>query len=251
LSTSPTDAFIELARSYGLAVAIGILVMVGTAMLVVHFMKSFLERKAALISDKQLEQFKSQLQLEAESVRLHHQRQLHDFTLYTAQRHRVYPQMFKRLLMAEGGFNALWGIMFGPDWEKQSKTDIENWVIENDFPKGASKEAIALLDTNPREAHKKLNEIMDTRKRFTARKALRDARNYQVLNELYLSAEVAAAVEKSYQALVRYSVQAEDEENADYNVLTNRRDEAQIALNETKKVMQSELARGDYSVVKV
>ena len=235
----------ELIRTFG--ITIGLLILIGAIAVVGAglFLRGYLQRLARQSLDKELESHKQELQLQADAIKVDHERRLKDFGIYTQERHRAYAGIYKRLLVAEGAIKSLWGLSFERTYEDASGEEIATLLEERKIPGKTSQEIILAWDNAEKRARELLSKALHDWKIAHANQKLQAARNYQLLNELYFSEAAASSIENAYLNMGKYLIHAQAEETSAH--VPELQSIAGGALVDTRRLLRAELTRGDYA----
>lgn len=155
---------------------------------------TWVERRIGARFDKELEDHRHRLELDAEAVRAQHQRRLQDFSLSTIKRHEVYAELFKLLLIADGSVQRLWGGRLDPDWEKYSAEDISKSMEAAGFTSTQRDDVLQDWDRDRKTALRVYKEAMRNVEKHQALTATTDAKNYFLVNSLFLRDAVSSQV---------------------------------------------------------
>ncbi len=136
---------------------------------------------------KELETHRHRLALDAEQVRADHQRRLHDASLYSVKKHEVYRELFNKLLVADGHVGRLVGGRLMPSFDDYSADDMRGVMERAEFT-GPQKDAVLRnWDKDRQSAMKAFNAAMRNVELSNAEHAVAEAKNYFLVNALYIN----------------------------------------------------------------
>jgi phytoene dehydrogenase-like protein len=194
---------------------------------------------------KDFESYKESLLDDAEGVRAKHQRLLQDFSHYTVKRHEVYARLYRLLRIAHDCTDELNpNYLASPDYAHAELPA----VLERLSSVKASKETTKAIATawfeNQDLALTLTRGAMAHGLRQRALRARQRAVNYHLVNELYLSIEVASSADALLKRIAKYQFVC----NADVDAVDVDRcqEEAAQSMGTAYRTMVKELRAGDY-----
>ncbi|WP_043434203.1 hypothetical protein [Cystobacter fuscus] len=144
-----------------------------------------------LESQSQLERHKSEIQMKAtqqvEIIRHEMQKQMLRAQLSTTKTHTVYSKLIKLLLKAEGSVGSLMGAGYAPTFEKYSLEDFAKVLDEARAPGQEKKETLDLLERDRHEGIRRLEAYLRRRKIQDGRVDVAKARNYLLLEGIFIT----------------------------------------------------------------
>lgn len=158
---------------------------------------------------RRLEEYRHELEIEAESVRFNHRRQLENFHILIHARHDRYSELFEKILKADGRIRGLRGLRRSPTFEDYSATDFDEFMTHRGVPSGKREEILGYLDKDRDKAIEELRSYLRTVEPQRARGKWQEARNFLLANELYLSDEVREQAETVLGLLDEYLIAVE------------------------------------------
>ena len=174
-----------------------------------------------------------------------HRRIAQELGRFSQKRHEVYARLYARYRRATSD---LTGALHGaePDFRKFARDDLIRYLQRRDIRERDATDAIAALDRGDVFAMSKLMTKLHWRATLRdAETAFERARQYEALNELYLSESVRDAVGN-----VRRKVEAltfalsREHERADQATRSARQDELHAAIGSMLHAMRDELRAG-------
>lgn len=238
--------------NYGAVLTLVVAVSAGVLGLAMLFLREWTKRLARQALDKELEEHRHRLQMQADAIRLDQQRQLRDFDLFTQKRHRAYAGMYRRLLEAEGSAALLWGGRAVPTFEDYTQENVTELLASRKFPGQTVSEVMEAWNRNKQEGIERLNAALRQWEQQEAARRVQLARNYQLLRELYFSPTVRDAVQDAYKKLsdltieLRYFGSAHGFPDDRPTNIPQKKVAVQSAITNVRDLMQAELQRGDY-----
>src|SRR6266446_558217 len=158
LGEQPKEVIIEsvwaVVRDVGSLLGLAVWVLLAAYYVVPPFRKlvdTWIERRVGARFDRELEEHRHRLRLDAEAVRAEHQRRLHDFSLYSVKKHEVYAELYRLILVADGSAGHLSGGRIVPSYQDYSADDIRA-VMEGAGFTGPQREAVLRDWDNDRTA---------------------------------------------------------------------------------------------------
>jgi hypothetical protein len=268
-------AFFGLVRLYGWWTALLVLGTIVVAVIVVALGKEYLlawiKRRAGLEVDQQLAEFQGKLDTErdlrvadfkrtadteletrragfATELATHTaalERKQQQFALHTGAKHRVYPELYRRMKKAEGILVRVDPITQPPpDYVSATVSQLRKYGERIGIDLDTLDEIMASLPADRGEAARRYGAAVDDRLRVRRRRACSWARNYLALNELYLSSPVALAASTVSQDMGTYERLAREDDPADRPKLIELSVRTQAALLDLRNAMQAELQAG-------
>jgi hypothetical protein len=179
-----------------LAVVAGI-----AAPLAILWLKTWIQSRAQAgvkaAFDKRLETHKHELQQLGEANRFSLQRTMQEFSLFATKKHEVYAGLYRRVRLSEGRLaDVVSGVRITPTFLDFDREDVEKFLTEMRYSARKIREVLEAFDVSPEKAVEAYEEHQPTVKLFRARKRLDSAISFFLLNELYLSPEVAELSQK-------------------------------------------------------
>jgi hypothetical protein len=131
--------------------------------------------------DTLTERFKHDLQIEMIKVEV-----------YTKSKFKVYPELFEKMQYAHGAVTRLWSLNFKADTSRYTEADIHSILEQKHVAEGERKDIIARFQANRDRGLEQFNKLMRSIELQEARSSRIEASNYLLLNELFLSTDVAS-----------------------------------------------------------
>lgn len=163
--------------------------------------EEWIERKVAAPFERERDQFKQRLSLEAESVRADYQRKLHDFALYSTKKHEVYRELFRLILIADGSVAQLYGIRTSLDFEPLSLADVSIYLDGLKVFPSVKSGIIRIWDSHRNQAVQDLKALVRRIELERAEQAINEAWNFFLVNSLYLEDEMSRTSTEAFKAL--------------------------------------------------
>lgn len=262
--TAPEAQYIvELVRAFGVGFTLLIVVIAVIATGSWQALTAFISRRVTAAAQeqvdrrvrdhqttlaKEIEAYRAQLALSADSARLTFQRQLQEFTLYAAKRYEVYSELFKHMLYAEGALASFYGVRSERGFQHESREEIEELMAERHLPAGLREEVFELFDAGNRQKFAtRLRDILQLVERGEAVQKYWEAKNYFLVHELFLSEDALPVVEKAFDVMhdmvgvVRFP-----EPGTGRDGLAIKK-AMRSAVDEVRGVMRCDLQRSDFA----
>jgi hypothetical protein len=195
--------------------------------------------------DKDLEKFRQSLLDDTESIKANHQRLLQDFSHYTVKRHEVYARLYGLLRMAHDYTDDLNpNRLVHPDYARAELAAVHRELRAL----RTSPETLKAIETvwfeNRKQALNLTEGALAQGYRQRAARAYQRAANYQALNELYLSSEVASSVRMLLREIAKYQFVCNAE--VDPTHVDRSQEQSSELMSKTYHAMVKELRVGDY-----
>jgi hypothetical protein len=196
--------------------------------------------------DKKLAEHKQSLDILTEQKKAEFQKQIHDFTLYNTKKHEIYSELYKLLLIAFGYSSSLVGFRTMPDYSEYSASDLKKALEEKQLLGSKIDEFVTLLQKDPSLADKEIKSYLKIIEPQIATSKYNDAKNFYLLNELYLDEGISNVVEQTLDEISRFIDDIESRfqfgEKPEVN-FSDRKRKIDTKLKELKKLMRYELSK--------
>jgi hypothetical protein len=172
-------------------------------------------------------------------------RRTHEVSLYNTRRHDVAARLFALFQKASGLFSNRIGVTVEPDWAQYSLAEVQAYVAKNKVSEALAAPVLrAYEDRQGAEAARLMGALYQKVAVWQAREALRRARNYQVLNLLYLSPAAEAKLDAVYMAIVNVSTRIDHSGPGDVLKLIELKASMLTQVNELQALLRHELRYG-------
>lgn len=151
-----------------------------------RWFETWIERRLATRFEKDLETFRHQLAIDAETVRADYQRRLHDSSLYAVKKHEVFRELFRLILVADGAVGQLSGGRIVSTYEDYSADDIRSFMESAGFTGTSKQYVLGRWESDKKAAIEEVNKAMRRIELARADEAVGEAWNYFLVNSLYL-----------------------------------------------------------------
>jgi len=226
-------------KEFGPYAAILILVFIG---------RHFLERRISAGVDsrfaKRLEDHKHKLAMLSEAAQHEYRKDIAEFNLFVQKKHTVLPEVYSNFRIAHGAILNLMGLQRTPTFEEFDERDIEDYMTEHELRDGKKQEVLEHWHRDRDGAVKDLNTYLRMVKIQRARVKLDEAKNYWLLNELYMSKEANEACQKLSTNLGVYLFDVEHPPRRGEELTRTTNEQCDQALENIKQVFQWTLDRG-------
>lgn len=262
-STLIAEAVSRLGWLLGITVGVLVVAIVGLVTLGRHALDTWLQRRAGIVFDKQLANHQSALDtaLEArraefqtdlathtsalgrqlEEVRHFYHQQQQQFERYAGQQHIVYPRLYRRLKVVEGLLVERF-IETVPAYAQFSRESLQSTAKTARIEDHNLAPILAKLDAGDRRgAAADFEQAVRTARRGKALRDLQRARNYAIVNELFLSNAVRAAFRAVNEAFGSYEARVRMPEPGQAVTLYHLGAEIAAKLATLREIMGTEL----------
>jgi len=237
----PVDTALMILRDYGpWALIIALLTFVGWRGLDAYVRRR-VDGLVELAVGKELAEHRSGLEEQAARLRQQHLKEHTTFSLYTTRQHRVYPRLFGKFRIAEGTLVRP-TIEMVNDYSKASDEQIRKAAVQLGVDQEIVAPILAKLKTDRRAAIRELQALDDQVRKNRGLNAYRDARNYAVLNDLYLSDPVRVALNAAIDKFAAYSAYVIVPEAGTAMAMYKAGEAVGQALTELSRVIRAELS---------
>ncbi|MGG6362657.1 hypothetical protein ACQ5SI_26280 [Peribacillus frigoritolerans] len=228
--------------------------------IVTFLLKSYFKNLISQFFQKELEDYKHDLNLITEEKKFDYQRKLHDFNLYRTSRHESYPVLYRLALSAVNNIKESNREIFWPNFDAMGIEEIKLYYRNEVKDEFEAQKTLTIFDKTSDVSHIKTS-IASQRVRQSM-KDIRDFNNYFRENELYYSQEIILLTHPvlpimndiskviSFKVIVKQSLDLEIEEgffkpkidalDSDIKILEDY-------VKEVKEKIVKELTIGDYS----
>ena len=175
-----------------------------------------------------------------------HRRLTDEMGLFSRKRHEVYARLYARYRRA---IHELSLVLTGPEpeFQKFSRDDLLRYLKRRDIPERDAADAISSMDRGDLFAMKQLMVRLHWRMiQRDANAAFERARDYELLNELYLSEAVrssVAALRRKVETVLASMVR--EDARADQAKRAARQDELHAAAGELLGIIRADLGSGE------
>lgn len=192
------------------------------------------------------------------ALKADNQRRAEEFGLFKRRQHAVYPKLYAELRKACDGFAGVvdreTGLYMAPDFSNWTLAKVRDYVTRRKIGADDASAAVAAAELGNKELLGSSMDALHVRaNRRDAGRAFIRMRNYEALNELYLSQAVSDAIDAARRATALVSVYADEADeyrtgSADQEWRTKYRavrDDMVSAARVVFRVMRNELQRGE------
>lgn len=183
---------------------------------------------------KEIEQYKVDLQLTTELLKHDLQKDFARTELYSNSLFTIYPELYSKLILAQGVVGGFTGFRSKPNWEGFDKRDFESLLVERDAPSGAKNSILELLSSNRDQGIKKLEEFLHQREFGEASEKLVDFKNYLLLKRIFIPKDIASLCFEINKKLVSIKIDAS-------LALNDNTKDYYSKMNETMKDIEEEI----------
>ncbi len=201
---------------------------------------------------KKLESHKHQLDQITERNRFDYDRWATDFGLYTSKKHEVYSELYRLILIADGSLEGLVGLRELPSFEEYTRNDMEQYLKGYHVVEGYILELLKDWSINRRDCIAKIREYLYMLDFQKADKDRQDAKNFFLVNILYLSNVMEKHVTELFTKLVerfvleKHMIIDKDRDKDFYERSKDAATRKKELLKLIKEKMREELSVGYY-----
>jgi hypothetical protein len=156
----------------------------------VKWLDAWIARRVSHRFDKELENYRHKLTLEAEQVRARYQRELHNLGIVAERRHEVARELYRLVFIADGAVGRLFGAREVPAFEEFTRDEVAQYMDQRRIGARAKEKVLDAWEEDRNEAVRKLRDADRVVEIAEASEAYRTAWNYFLTNSLYLPDEV-------------------------------------------------------------
>lgn len=164
---------------------------------------------------------------------LQFEKKIVDFNFFIKKKHEVYPELHKKILMAESRTKALRGGASFPDYNEYDIDDIKKYLEGYDLLESKKKSILDKWIINKKEAIENLIKSLILLKYQHASKEIFELRNYFWFSVIYIDEDIEAmikdVIEKLEKLLAIYSISADPKKD---------REEAGMLIPEIDKLVK-------------
>lgn len=204
------------------------------------------------IFNKRMERYKHQLTLISDKYRFDYERKTADFALYIKLKHEKYSKLYELIHIANGKLMGLYGFRKELTLEEFSKSDMETYLRNHKIAEGFILEVLATWETNKQESISRIRKYLRMIEFQIAHAARNEAKNYMVLNALYVSSAAETIVNEILTKMVNLNVSwempTEHGPGPRDEIAENRKtiSEKDLLIEKLKNLMREELSVGAF-----
>ncbi|MBC7660461.1 MAG: hypothetical protein H7249_12250 [Chitinophagaceae bacterium] len=143
-----------------------------------------------LENQKQLANHKQTMDTYTESMKHSLLREMVRVEHTICSKFQIYPKLFAKFVRVQGAMEGLMGFSITTSYENATRTDIENMLKANNILDGEQQKILAEFDYDQTRGIKSFERIMAHVKNRESRATLQKAKNYWLLNELFISEDI-------------------------------------------------------------
>lgn len=111
--------------------------------------------------------------------------------LKTQKTHEIYPELFGKVKIAEGAIGRLLGGRESPTWQEHSIEDLRIVMARKNVVSGQVEKLARAIEEDREEGLKEMNKYLRMLEYNESKSILQEAKNYLILNSLYMTDEIA------------------------------------------------------------
>jgi hypothetical protein len=226
-----------------------VIISIFTSSFVTLIISTFIKGGIGHFYNKKLENFKNDLSLAAEERKLDFQRRIHDFSLYSTQRHQVYPEIYKLLINAFANirFSRYCPVPFDNEMRKRALIGI---LRDNKYSEEQIEKYLIMWKESPMSLFNFFNGKFIQKDIEEVNKSINLLFEYFNLNELFLSDDLSKLVDETIGNLTMLNAELPYmlfyEDPKDIEITIRLFNEIDDQIQEIKKIIKKELSIGDY-----
>lgn len=140
--------------------------------------------------EKDIDNYKLDLEIKMENLKLEQNQFMTNFELYTAMRHECYPELYKLVEVTNGAIRSLRGLSSEPTYSNVDKKDIQSYMKDRQLTEYDIGKILEKWDNERNAAIAMLRKSLESIDYKIAEESFHDARNYFLTMSLYLSEDI-------------------------------------------------------------
>ena len=201
----------------------------------------WIDRQVGHRFDKELEQYRHQLALDAETIRAEHQRLLHNAALVAERKHEVFRELFRLTHIANGAVAHLFGIREEPTFEDHTVQDAGHFLDSLGVAAGVKEPILRDWDANRPAAIAELKRVKRRVEILDAERQYAEAWNYFLTNSLYLPEPISQKAASLFESLREVIAIAKFPEGTRHRDSGEHKRNASDRLEELRILLRTEL----------
>lgn len=212
--------------------------------------RAFVKGAIDALFQTRLEEHKHRLEVLTEGVRFDLERKMADFSHFIKERHEKYAKLHELIHVANGLLRTLWGFKRELTFEEFSVADMRKHLQGRGIVEGKIDDILKDWETNRPSAVKNAREYLLMIEHQRADTARNEAKNYLLLNAIYVSNHLEGKVQeflsKMVELQVLYDMWTEHGPSLrdEYQKSKSIEKEIDVLLQEIKDLMRMELSMG-------
>jgi hypothetical protein len=182
-----------------------------------------------------LEEYRQKLSQIGEEKKYELEKYLSNFNQYSQKKHEIYSELYKKLKIADGMIRSLVGFKREPSFEEYNKKDMEKYLIKKGVLESYARKLLVKFDTEKDSCIKDIRNYLALIEYNEAIKKYEEAKNYFLIQELYLSDELAGNVLSLIKSLGSLSIDYDPQ----FSELRRSEDKRKEINEEEKKCLAS------------
>jgi hypothetical protein len=160
--------------------------------------KNVLVKGTDFIFSKRLENYKSKLKSIELFEEFERNKKYFEFNQFALSKHRIYPMLYKKIMVSTGMLERLTKIHSIPTFENYTKEDIKAFLEKKNMLKGVIDNYVNTWGIDKENQIKRLQTLIYENECIESNRIMNIAINYFVLHELYFSNEVVEIGERLF-----------------------------------------------------
>jgi hypothetical protein len=181
--------------------------------------------------DERLEGIRAQLQLTTQNS-----------SFYAERQHIVYADLFRLLNVADGALCGQYGLRRGPDIDNMNRAELRELANVNKLAAVVTDRIVAMWDARDQEgARSELKAALRRAEQGEGVRAFTEAKNFAIVNALYLSPSIDAEAQGVIQSLASFSAEIQFPEPSRYKQRADLATQIGGRLAQLRENMRDEL----------
>lgn len=196
--------------------------------------------------NKKMAKYKNELESISEKEKFDFERKIHDFSLYSNQKHKIYPEIYKKMLYSKSLVFRLTGFTTLLTFEEYDENDLTAYMQSRKYPQG---QISTILDRWRVDKISAISILRSYDRMISFQEAnheVQSARGSLFENELYLAEECSEKIYEYLNKIDTLLLNTELPDNESIKQKPKLRKEIATLEEEIRKIMRVELSIGYY-----
>lgn len=184
-----------------------------------------------------------------EGIRAQLQQNTQNSTFYARRQHLVYAKLFRLFHVADGMLCGRAGIRFVPAIDSMDRAELAELANAHELAATVRDKVLRLWDSGTQQdAREELRAAIKRSEEAGGMAAFTEAKNFAIVNALYLSPSIEAEVQGLVQTLATYSAEITFPEPGRYKQRSDLASDVGVRLGRLRESMRRELQGGALAV---
>ena len=143
---------------------------------------------------RDLNKQKQELDLLTEKIKFELQREMIKVQLYNQSSQLIYPEMYKKILIAHGSVIGLMGLKRVPDYKKYETDDVRELLTKRSVPNSSIEEIVRKYSISRAAGVEALEKLIRLIELDEAQNEFAEVKDFWLINELYLDDEISDTI---------------------------------------------------------